>query len=81
MGFLYFFNNRMGKGSNVQKQKTARDRKASKENKGGNSGGGAQGLASRIGNTAEAMEAARKEREAKKKAKEEREAKKSKPGR
>jgi len=60
----------MGKGSNVQKQRTARERKLAKDSKPGNAGGGAQGIASRIGNTAEAKEAARLEREAKKQAKE-----------
>ena len=38
----------MGKGSNVQKAKTARDRKL-KEASGGSAGGGAAGLASRTG--------------------------------
>ena len=38
----------MGKGSNVQKAKTARDRKL-KESGGGSTGGGAAGLASRTG--------------------------------
>ena len=38
----------MGKGSNVQKAKTARDRKL-KESSGGSAGGGAAGLAARTG--------------------------------
>lgn len=67
----------MGKGSNVQKQRTARERKLAKDQKSGNAGGGAQGIASRVGNTAEAKEAARLEREAKKQEKEARESNKS----
>mmetsp|Transcript_35305 Transcript_35305/g.46603 ORF Transcript_35305/g.46603 Transcript_35305/m.46603 type:complete len:84 (+) Transcript_35305:205-456(+) len=56
----------MGKG-NVQKAKTARERKQAAEAKAGNSGGGRSGMAQRKG-TNDQMKNAQAEREAKRKA-------------